>query len=175
MITKQFKDALKEISSTLDYKVYPWTLVGSTNLGLQRMDTNPCDLDLVMRLTDLKVIRKKFQKYNPSAVEELFPDTGDPAWSAKLKRCPVYNVHFNMWEVRVQILRERDDGDYLSKLIAHQLTYINLEDSQIPCFTLEAEAQTYEDTYRLDKAKRVRDFLESLQEATQCIAYRHMS
>jgi len=160
MISERFKRALKEISSTLDYKLCPWALIGSTNLALQGMIINPRDLDLVMRLKDLGVASKKFYRYNASAIEELSPDERDPAWTAKLKRCPAFNVHFNIKGVSVQILGEGDNGDYVSKLLANKLIYTDLKSFKIPCFTLETEAQVY-DIFRPEKAQQIRDFLAS--------------
>ncbi len=158
MITEQFKSALKEISSILDYKQHPWALIGSTNLALQGIVTIPRDLDLVMRLKDLGVASKKFRRYNASRIEELFPDAKDSAWTAKLKRCPAFNVHFNIEGINVQIIGERDNGDYVSRLLANQLIYTNLDSFEIPCFTLDAEAQVY-DLFRPKKAQQIRDFL----------------
>jgi hypothetical protein len=161
MINEQFKNAIKEIYSALESSLCPWAIIGSTNLALQGMDVNPRDLDLVMRLGDLRIASQKFQKYNPSEIKELFPDSKDPAWTAKLKKCPAYDIHFNIGDVKVQILGERNNGDYVNKLRTHQLTYVSLKGSQIPCLTLEAEAQAYEDTHRPEKDRRVRDFLSS--------------
>ncbi len=157
MIPEQFKKALKEISSKLDYNLYPWALIGSTNLALQGMNTTPKDLDLIMELDNLVVANEVFRKYGP-AITELLPNTDDEAWNAKLRRHPASNVCFSIKEIEIQILGERSDGDYVSKLIAHRLIYTNLGGFKIPCFTLEAEAEVY-DIFRPEKAQKIRDFL----------------
>lgn len=158
MITEQFKHAIREVYSALESSLCPWAIIGSTNLALQGMNVNPRDLDLVMRLGDLRTASQKFQKYNPSEIKELFPDSKDPAWTAKLKRHPAYDMRFNIGKVKIQILGEGNNGNYVSKLRAHQVTYIDMNSFKIPCFTLEAEAQAY-DAYRPEKAKRIREFL----------------
>nr|MBA4404683.1 hypothetical protein [Nanoarchaeum sp.] len=159
MINLQFERAIKELSEVLDKNRITYAFIGSTNLALQGMDVIPRDLDLVVRLDDLRNIPSLFSVYNPSKVEELRPDPNDPAWASKLLEHPAYNVHFNIENVQVQILGEKDDGHYVSKLIYPKLTYVNLNSTNVPCFTLEAEAQAYEDTHRSNKAERVREFL----------------
>ena len=78
------------------------------------------------------------------------PLTDEPGWEVKAE----------IGNVEVQILGERDMGEYVSKLLANKLTKIRIEDIEIPCFTLEAEAQTYAETNREHKAHLIQEFLE---------------
>jgi hypothetical protein len=54
---------------------------------------------------------------------------------------------------------EKGDGEYVSKLLANKLIYIKFNGFEIPCFTLEVEAQAYEETNRDNKAELIRDFI----------------
>jgi hypothetical protein len=160
MITQQFKEAIKIIYAKLNNTNFPYAFIGSTNCALQGMEVSPRDLDLVMKLDDLQHIPKLFKEYSPSDIEELLPDSKDPAWTAKLANHPAFNVHAHVKEIKVQILGEKDNGDYVSKLVANRIIYIPFNGLKLPCFTLEAEAEAYEETYRPKKAERIRQFLQ---------------
>ncbi len=159
MINPHFKEAIKVVYDKINGSGFNWAFIGSTNCALQGMEISPRDLDLVVRLDDLKLIPQIFKDYSPSEVEELRPDTGDLAWNAKLDRHPAFNVHGYVEGVDMQILGEEDDGDYVSKLIANQVIYVPFNGLKLPCFTLEAEAEVYGETYRSEKAERIRQFL----------------
>ncbi len=148
MLNKKFIEAIKIISKKLNGKV-KWSLIASTNLALQGMDVKPQDLDIVVRFEDLKKMPELFSDYNASEVKKIEKWKENPAWEVKL----------DINGVEVQILGENDNGEYVSKLIANKLTKISLEGSEIPCFTLKAEIQTYEETSRNEKAERIKSFL----------------
>lgn len=95
-----------------------------------------------------------FADYQTSAVQELSATTGEPAWDVT---CQIHGVD-------VQFLGERDTGEYVSKLLSHRLTTIELNDIEVPCFTLEAEAQTYAETHREHKARLIKTFLLTFKE-----------
>lgn len=127
-----------------------WALIGSTNMQLQGMNVNPYDLDIVVQLKDLEKMREIFSDYNPSTIKELKLLTNEPVLELKI----------NIGNVEVQILGEKDTGNYVSKLLANKLTKIKIDKIEIPCFTLEAEAQTYAKTNREHKAHLIQEFLE---------------
>ena len=72
---------------------------------------------------------------------------------------PAWEVKFILNGIEVQILGENDEGDYVMKLIANRVVYLDLNGIRIPCFTLEAEEQTYRETNREKKANMIREFL----------------
>lgn len=150
MINEKFKKAIKTIHKLMNENKIKWALIGSTNMQLQGMDINPRDLDIVVQLKDLEKMREIFSEYDASAVKELKPLTDEPGWEVKL----------DVGNVEVHILGERDTGEYVSKLLANKLTRIKIDDIEIPCFTLEAEAQTYAETNREYKARLIQEFLE---------------
>ncbi len=160
MLSQKFKDAIRIVSGKLSGKDLNWSFIGSTNCTLQGMNLSPKDLDLVVRLKDLEKIQVIFKDYNPSNVEKLFPDPKDQAWNAKLLKHPAWNVHFSINGVEVQILGGPDDGDYVSKLIDNRIIQIPFEEIKVPCFTLQTEIECYEETYRQDKADRIKRFLQ---------------
>lgn len=149
-MNKNFKKAIKIIHKLLNKNKIKWALIGSTNMQLQGMNVSPHDLDIVVKLKDLEKMREIFSEYNASAVRELKPLTDEPGWEVKLE----------IESVEVQILGERDNSEYVSKLLANRLTKIKIDDIEIPCFTLEAEAQTYAETNREHKAQLIQEFLE---------------
>ena len=126
MLSYDFKQTIRVLSGDLNEQHLEYALIGSSNLALQGMDLSPRDLDFVMKIDDLRKIPTILRKYMASDVEELRPDSGDPAWTAKLERHPAWNVHFNIGKIPVQILGELTDGDYVSKLLSNRLVYIDL-------------------------------------------------
>jgi len=163
MITQQFNEAIKIIHTRMSSKDLHYAFIGSTNCALQGMEVSPRDLDLVVRLDDLRQIPQLFKDYSPSTIEELLPDPKDTAWTAKLANHPAFNVHANVQGVEMQVLGEKDNGDYVSKLIANRIVYVPFNGLKLPCFTLKAEAEAYEETYRPKKAERIRQFLKDFK------------
>ena len=150
MINENFKKAIKIIQKLMNENKIKWALVGSTNMQLQGMNVNPHDLDIVVQLKDLDKIREIFSEYSASTVKELKPFTDEPSWEVKVE----------IGTVEVQFFGQRNTGEYVSKLLADILTKIKIDDIEIPCFTLEAEAQTYTETNREHKAHLIQEFLE---------------
>ena len=149
MINENFKKAIKIIHELMNENEIKWALVGSTNMQLQGMDVNPHDLDIVVQLKDLEKIQEIFSEYDDSAIKELKPLTDEPAWEVRMK----------IDDTEIQIFAQRDTGEYVSKLLKNKLIKIKLGNIEIPCFTLEAEAQTYAKTNREHKAHLIREFL----------------
>ena len=149
MLNENFKNAVKIIHKLLNENKIKWALIGSTNMQLQGISVNPRDLDIVVRLKDLERIQEIFSDYNVSAVKELKPLTDEPAWEVKME----------IGNVEVQILGEKDTGEYVSKLLSNRITKIKVDNIEIPCFTLDAEAQTYAETNREHKAHLIQEFL----------------
>jgi hypothetical protein len=58
MVDIKFMNAIEIISGRLIKEQIKWVLAGSTNMALQGMDTNPKDLDIIVRFKDL--IPKEF-------------------------------------------------------------------------------------------------------------------
>lgn len=162
MISPQFKDAIRIIYERMNSKDFSWAFIGSTNCTLQGMDLSPRDLDLVVRLSNLKHIPQMFKDYSPSKIEKLMPSK-DSAWTNKLANHPAFNVRANIEGIEMQILGEKDDGEYVSKLVANRIIYVAFNGLKLPCFTLEAEAEAYEETYRLKKADKIREFLKNFK------------
>jgi hypothetical protein len=148
MVDIKFMNAIEIISGRLIKEQIKWVLAGSTNMALQGIDTNPKDLDIVVRFGDLNKMQLLFPEYSPSQITKLKPIV-NVAWEVKL------NIH----GVEVQILGEKDSGVYVNKLLGNKLTYIKLKTLEIPCLTLEAESQAYAETNRQNKADKIREFI----------------
>ena len=151
MINKDFKKAIKIITERLKKNRIKWAVIGSTNLALQGMRITPRDLDVVVTLSDLKNIPKIFSEYPASRIKKLKSITEEPAWEVKIE----------IGDVKVQILGEKESGEYVNKLLKSRITYLEVDGIKVPCFTLETEADAYSETNREEKAKLIKKFLKS--------------
>jgi len=149
MIGQYFKDAIKIIRKRLDGNQIRWALVGSANMKLQGMKTEPRDLDIVVQYKDLQKVSGIFSDYSASAVKELESLTDKPAWEVKAR----------INGAEVQFIAGDEKDVYVSKLLANKITYVKLDGVDIPCFTLEAESQAYAETNRGHKARLIQEFL----------------
>jgi len=154
MLNKTFKEALKVLNKKLKKNNIKWALIGTTNLALQGMNINPRDLDIVVTLGDLKKIPFIFEDYSPTDITKLPVTTDEPAW----------DVTLIILDVKVQIMGERDTGEYVNKLLANKIIQIKVDTFEVPCFTLEAEAQAYTETNRAQRAQTIRNFLKKQNE-----------
>ncbi len=126
-----------------------WALVGSTNLSLQGMEVIPRDLDILVKWSDLETIKSIFSNYNPSEIKKLKPLVkGQQAWEIKMI---IHNIKVNFFSEK--------SGEYVKRLLANKIIRIKLNNIEVPCFTLEDEAQTYAKTNRQHKADIINNFL----------------
>ena len=159
MIPERFVSPLKYVNRKITSSCIDYALVGSANLALQGMDLTPRDIDIVARVEDLEEIRRLFVRYSPTGIEEMVPSSADLAWTKKLENHPAWGFYFNKSGIPVHVLGEDNDGDYVGNLVANKVVYIPLDGISIPCFTFDAEIDSYERTFRPDKARNVRKFL----------------
>ena len=150
MISKDFLEVIKIISKRLKKSKIQWALIGSTNMAIQGIDVTPRDLDLVVKLSDLSKMNSIFFDYNPGEIRELKP----------LSEKPALDIKIIIDNIEVQILGEKDSGEYVKKLLLNQIILIRLNNIEIPCLTLKAEARTYSETKRQHKADLINNFLE---------------
>ncbi|MFZ3077222.1 MAG: hypothetical protein WA139_02095 [Candidatus Aenigmatarchaeota archaeon] len=151
MIDHNLSDALKIIRKRLDDNQIKWALVGSANMKLQGMETEPRDLDIVTQYEDLQKVSGIFSDYSASAVRELESLTDKPAWEVKAR----------IGGAEVQFIAGDEKDIYVSKLLADRVTYVKLDGAEIPCFTLEAESQAYAETKRENKARLIQEYLKA--------------
>jgi hypothetical protein len=149
MLTEEFKQAIRIVAERLKRNNIVWAIVGSTNLVLQGIPKEPHDLDIVVSLEDLKRIRDLFEEYAPSEITPLKTVTDEPAWDVKMK----------INAVDVQVLGERKEGTYVKPLLNNKVLWVQMNEIKVPCLALTAEANAYEKTNRQQKAKEIRDFL----------------
>lgn len=150
MINQNTSQAIKTIYKILNDNQIKWAVVGSTNMKLQGMETEPRDLDVVVQHKNQYKVSKLFSDYSASEVRELESLTDRPAWE----------VSAEINGIEVQFIAGEDDDVYVSKLLADKITYIKLDSIDIPCFTLEAESQAYLETNREHKAKLIQEYLD---------------
>jgi len=154
MISKEFEDTIKIIRKRLNQKNIRWILVGSTNLAIQGMNITPKDLDILVQYSDLEIIKSLFSDYNTSDIKKLKPlVAGQDAWEVK-------SIIKN---VEVQFFSERT-GEYIRRLVANKIVKLKLNALEIPCFSLEDEAETYAKTNRKNKADLIENFLRTTKD-----------
>ncbi len=150
---KNYRGALRIIKKKFAEQGIGWAVIGSANMLLQGMKVFPNDIDIVARLEDLELIPKLFPaNVIVSTINELpkIEKSGTPAWDIKLR----------INDVETQILGEKDDGEYVSKFISGQIINVDVDGTDIPCLTLDAEQQAYEETKRPEKAQKIREFMQ---------------
>ena len=149
MISDQFKQALKTVTEKLQNNNIQYTIIGTTSLALQGINVKPNDIDIIISLNNLKKAKDIFSEYNPSIIEKVKSSIEEPAWEIKMQ----------IQGIEVQIIAEKQTGIYLRKLTKNNKTTIKLDNLKLSCFTLEAEAQAYQDIGRSEKAQLIREFL----------------
>lgn len=148
MISQDFSNALKEVSALMGNRL-KWAVVGSTNLALQGLPVTPNDLDIAVFISDLRPARALFRHYSPTQVDQARSSGSDILFDF---RCRIGNIP-------VQVFSDHDSGSYSRKLLSNRIVRVKLGTSIIPCFTLEAEAQAYDETGRPQKSVMIKEFL----------------
>lgn len=149
MINRKLKDVIVLVAKRFNQSNIKWALVGSTNLAFQGVNVFPHDLDIVVESSNLRKIKKIFNEFKPSEFKETTPMVEKPVWEMRL----------NIMGVDVEIFGEKNKGVYVSRLLANKLTYVELDNFEIPCFSLEAEIEVYSETNRKDKVSLIKNFL----------------
>jgi len=148
MVSQYIQEAIKTIHKKIGHDI-KWALVGSTNMQIQGMQIEPRDLDIVIQHKDLERVSKIFSDYSASNVIKLKTFSGKPAWE----------VRATINSVEIQFFGGDEKDIYVIKLLSGKIIMIELDGIKIPCFTLEAESQTYKETNREHKANLIQEFL----------------
>lgn len=128
-----------------------WAVIGSTNMCLQGMDVEPQDLDIIVELETLDKLKNIFADYEIAEKKQLKP--GLPVWEFQVK----------IDDVEFQFIGEKlETAEYIKHLLANEIVEFENCGLKIPCFTLEAEAQAYEETNRQHKADIIKEFVKNL-------------
>ena len=151
MLPANFKEVIKIIYSKLKDKKVKWAVIGSTNMVLQRINVNPNDIDIITNPDDLKVFEEVFKDHI------IKPICKKPPYREGYSG--FYELKLNIKGIEIHIIGEYDNGVYYGRISKGNIILIDLDNLKIPCFTLKAEAQAYEETNRENKAKMIKDFL----------------
>ena len=107
MNLKILEKTILEVNRNLKNNKIKYALIGSANMLLQGMDVNPQDLDIIIQAKDLKKIQKIFSNDKLLPIKKLKTFTNNSAWEIKI----------TLEKINVQILGEKDNGTYVSKLL----------------------------------------------------------
>jgi len=149
MINSKILKTIEYIFTDLNNNNINSALVGTCNLAIQDLEVRPRDIDIVVEYHNLEQIQKIFEQYVTQGIEKLPFLTDKPAWDLKL----------NINNLEVQILGEENDGKYVSKLLSNRTIIKKHSKVEIKCFSLDAEADAYDETHRPQKARFIREYL----------------
>ena len=114
------------------------------------MTVTPKDIDLSVNASDLERIQAIFAEHILKKKEQLSTTTGQPAWHIVAK----------IQGIDVEFVGEHEKGTFRKHVIAGHFETISVDNNPIPCLTLEAEANAYEQINRKEKAKEIRTYQE---------------
>lgn len=149
MVNQGIEKAIKIIHGRLENCGIKWAVVGATNMQLQGMKIESHDLDIVIQHRDLEQVRTLFLDYSASPIKEFKGLSGKVAFEVKAM----------IGNVEVQFFGGNETDTYVSKLLSGSIISVKLDDIEIPCFTLDAESQSYMETNRDHKANLIKEFL----------------
>ena len=111
-----------------------------------QVEQNDFPYKRVCKLNDIEKVKDIFRT---DEIRKIKSTTKEPIWE----------VRTNINGVEVQIMAENFTGEYVSKLLAGRTTRVKIDNIDVPCFTLDAEAQAYSETNREHKAEIIHEFL----------------
>lgn len=144
MINENFKTTLIKIAKVFKKNNIDWILIGTTTHDLQGMERQPNDIDIVVRLRELRKIRDLFSDYNPSKINQLRP--GHSSIELKIKGVPV------------EIIGQKEAHDFFTNKEDY-ITTKEINGTIIPCRKLEKEVEFYKKLGREKRVKELQNFL----------------
>lgn len=149
MINDKFKRALRVVARIMNESHVQYVVIGSSNMAIQGMEVDPGDLDIAVSKDDLGKIDKLFSEHVVSLAEFKESTRGGQYWRLEL----------GIGGFEVEVIGERDDDIYVEKMLAGTTIIVDVNNTKVPCLQLEAEADAYAETNRLQKAETIRKFL----------------
>ena len=145
MLSEDFKNVLIEVAKKLNKNNIQFFVIGSTNFALQGMEVSPHDLDILINYNDLVKVSEVFKDNKIKAVSKLKDKSGE-------------GIEYDINGVEVQFVGENEKGFYDR---GDRLVIVKIDSTEIPCYSLEKEAEVYKKLGRPRKAEIIRKFLEN--------------
>ncbi len=129
-----------------------WYIIGKTNLALQGVDVEPSHLGIIIHDHDLDKFVSLFSEYKHNEINEL--KNGDAKeFIMFIDDLKGQGLH----DVELLVCAEYDHGIYWE--VMNKPVMINLENIQLPCFSLESELQAYTKLGLLETAKKIEEVI----------------
>ncbi len=148
MISGIMFSALKILSRSL--VDVDWALAGSANLALQGIDINVHDIDILTKKEFMRGIEFRLKDYLVSKARFY---SGDKFRAY----CSVYEINNTQIEV-IACLERNVNGIWVKKNDFNTKEVFPYKGLDIPVMSLEDECLTYEQSGRIYKARKIRDF-----------------
>jgi hypothetical protein len=155
MIANVYNEVVKKIYGLLLDLKYPWALTGSLGMALQGMDIDVHDIDIQTDRDGAYCIQNRFSEYTVKNV--------------RFSEAPNIRSHFGEFEIdglKVEVMGDIEkriiDGTWQATPDLHLIIKnVKIGEMLVPVIDLEYERDAYALLGRLEKARRLEEFLRS--------------
>jgi hypothetical protein len=144
--------ALKKITEKFSGKNIDWVLIGSTSLAIQGVNVEVHDIDIK---TDVKNADKIADMLKEYAVEPMHHKN-----SSQFKS---YYGLFKINNVQVEVIADLEtmhEGEWIKVENSRVKVIKRYEDMTLPLLELKEEYETYKRMGRMDKANKIKEFID---------------
>ena len=154
MIDSRFAKVLHQLHNKLDIDEINWAVTGSLDFALQGMDVDVHDIDIQTDKSGAYEIEHRFSQYVVRNVE--FSST---------KRIRSHFGELSVNGIKVEITGDIQkclpDGTWEDPIdVRSKMCFVNYDELSIPVISLEYECEAYYRLGRIERADKVRRYLE---------------
>jgi hypothetical protein len=155
MIPAEYLTVLRKINGRLEHCDVLWVITGSVGMALQGMDIRVHDIDIQTDIEGVYEIEEKF-----------FESVITPVRYVESERIRSHLGALRMDGVRVEIMgaiqKCGDDGVWEKPVrVQNYRNWVEFEGMQIPVLSLEYEYQAYLKLGRVEKAEKIKTWLQN--------------
>lgn len=117
------------------------------------MDIEPRDVDIITSLEVLEYFKRRFKKYQTLEIGKrrvTIPNSPE-----------YYELKLNINNIEIHVNGEFESDLYIKRLRYGNIVTVKIDGRDVPCFDLETEAHAYSVLKGNEKAKLIKDFLNS--------------
>lgn len=151
MLNKDILNVVEKLADTLKKEDISWMLIGSCNLAMQGMDLTPRDIDICVNLKDFDKVKELFSSYDKFEFEQSPSKFGGI----------LFKINFFMDNLEVEFMGEENQSIYSEFLINKDF----IKKESLYLNKLENEYNAYVKMNRIEKATKIREYLDSLTSA----------